>query len=229
MGLKMDKLVRNIETPLAKNRIQKAGLYIVPEERFDELAESAADAYQDYPLHNWFSNGEYDPITTKLVMKSSLIPMRKDAIIYADSEELNGFAVWLPMGFTGTKAIPFLKSGGIKLLFRKGIRTIRKLILYEDFAMELKNKHTKNKDWYLFNLSVRRKEQGKGIAKKLLLPMIEFCDDENMGAYLETNKESNISLYERFGFELRETNNIPGSDVAHYSMVRDPKPKSVRC
>ena len=56
----MDKLVRKIEIPLAKKIIEKAGLYIVQKKDLNRLAEVAADAYQDYPLHNWFTNGKYD-------------------------------------------------------------------------------------------------------------------------------------------------------------------------
>ena len=216
----MDKLVRCIEIPLAKHRIQKAGLYIVPEERLGELSETAADAYQDYPLHNWITNGSCDPVASKLIMQASLAAMQKDAVIYADSEELNGFAVWVPLGFTGSKTLPFLQNGGVQLLLHSGLGVIRKLLIYETFAMKLKKKHTGHVDWYLYNLSVRRDAQGKGIAKKLLRPMLEFCDDEKMVTYLETNKESNVSLYERFGFELKETNLIPTSSVRHYSMIR---------
>ena len=89
--------------------------------------------------------------------------------------------------------------------------------------MKLKKKYTGHIDWYLYNLSVRKDAQGKGLGRKLLDPMMEFCDDEKMLTYLETNKESNVMLYNRFGFELRETNLVPGSPVLHYSMVRDPK------
>lgn len=219
----MDKLVRKIEIPLAKQRILKAGLYIVPEDRLEELSEAAADAYQDYPLHNWLTKGIYDPVASKLIMQTTLAAMKDDAVIYADSEELNGFAVWIPMGFTGSKTIPFLKNGGMKLLLHSGLGIIGKLLTYETFAMKLKKKYTGHIDWYLYNLSVRKDAQGKGIAKKLLQPMLTFCDDEKMLVYLETNKESNVSLYERFKFELRETNIIPGSSIQHYSMVRDPK------
>lgn len=219
----MDKLVRNIEIPLAKKRILNAGLYIVPEERLGELSEAAANAYQDYPLQNWLTKGTYDPLASKLIMQTTLAAMKEDAVIYADSEELNGFAVWIPMGFTGSKTIPFLKNGGIELVIHSGLGIIGKLLTYETFAMKLKKKYTGHIDWYLYNLSVRKEAQGKGIAKKLLQPMMVFCDDEKMVTYLETNKESNVAMYEHFGFELRETNTIPGSSVQHYSMVRDPK------
>ena len=56
----MDKLVRKIEIPLARKIIEKAGLYIVQKKDLDKLAEVAADAYEDYPLHNWFTKGKYD-------------------------------------------------------------------------------------------------------------------------------------------------------------------------
>ena len=219
----MDKLVRTIEIPLARDRIKKAGLYLVPEERLDELSQAAADAYQDYPLHNWFTKGTYDPFASKMLMKTTLEAMKKDAVIYADSEELNGFAVWIPMGFTGSKTIPFLRNGGIRLLLHSGLGIIRKLLIYETFAMNLKKKYTGHIDWYLYNLSVKRDAQGKGIGKLLMQPMLEFCDDEKMITYLETNKEINVDIYERFGFELKETNVIPKSTVKHYSMVREPK------
>lgn len=219
----MDKLVRNIEIPLAKQRIEKAGLYLVPKERLNELADVAADAYIDYPLHNWFTKGKYDSVASKLIMQSTLASMQQDAVVYADSEELNGFAVWIPLGFTGSKTIPFLFHGGIELLLHSGLGIVGKLITYENFAMNLKKKYTGHVDWYLYNLSVKKNAQGKGIAKRLLNPMLSFCDDEKMVTYLETNKESNVSLYQHFGFVLKETNLIPKSTVHHYSMVRHPK------
>ena len=218
----MDKLVRKIELPLAKRVAEKAGLYIVPKDRINELASVAADAYRDYPLHNWFLGGKYDENLSKKIMEITLMSMSKDAVIYADSEELNGFAVWLPLGFRGTEVLPFLKSGGLKFILRSGFSVIGRLITYENYAMNLKKEFTGNVDWYLYNLSVKKSAQGKGIAGKLLRPMLRFCDEENIVTYLETNKESNVSLYEHFGFELSKKEPIPKSPVMHYAMVRQP-------
>ena len=216
----MDKLVRQIEVPLAKKMIEKAGLYIVEKKDLNRLAEVAADAYEDYPLHNWFTNGKYDKKASKLIMQISLKTMMKDAIIYADSEELNGFAVWLPFGFTGSKTLPFLFNGGLELIFHSGFGIIGRLLTYENYAMKLKKEFTDNYDWYLYNLSVRKDAQGKGIASKLMRPMLTFCDNEKMVAYLETNKESNVSLYKHYGFELKKEEIIPKTNVTHYAMVR---------
>ena len=219
----MDKLVRKIEIPLARKVIERAGLYIVQEKDLDRLAEVAADAYQEYPLHNWITKGKYDKKASKLIMQISLRTMTEDAIIYADSEELNGFAAWLPFGFTGSKTFPFLFNGGIKLILHSGPGIIGRLLRYENYAMNLKKEFTDNYDWYLYNLSILKDAQGKGIASKLMRPMLNFCDEEKMVAYLETNKASNVSLYEHYGFDLKKEELIPKTTVTHYAMVRNPK------
>lgn len=219
----MDKLVRKIEIPLAKNAIEKAGLYVVQKKDLDRLAEIAADAYQDYPLHNWLTKGRYDQKASKLIMQITLKTMTEDAIIYADSEQLNGFAVWLPFGFTGSKTFPFLFNGGLKLIFHSGLGIIGRLLTYENYAMNLKKEFTDNYDWYLYNLSIKKDAQGKGIASKLMRPMLQFCDDEKMVAYLETNKANNVTLYNHYGFELKREEVIPKTPVTHYSMVRIPQ------
>ena len=219
----MDKLVRKIEIPMAEKAIEKAGLYIVKKEDLDRLAEVAADAYRDYPLHNWFTKGKYDAKASELLMKVTLKSMSEDAIIYADSAEMNGFAAWVPFGFQGTEALPFLRQGGLKLFLYTGLGFVGRLLAYEKYAMNLKKEFTDNYDWYLYNLSIKKDAQGKGIASKLMRPMLQFCDDERMVAYLETNKEINVGLYRHYGFDLMKEELIPKTPVTHYSMVRNPK------
>ena len=218
----MDKLVRKIEVPLARRAIEKAGLYIVTEKDIPRLADVAADAYRDYPLHNWLTGGSYDPEASRLIMQISLKTMTEDAVIYADSEEINGFAAWLPFGFTGNKTIPFLTNGGLRLIFKSGLGIIGRLLTYETYAMKLKKQFTDNYDWYLYNLSVKKEAQGQGIAGRLMRPMLRFCDDERMVAYLETNKEANVGIYQHYGFDLMREELIPKTPVMHYAMVRHP-------
>lgn len=218
----MDKLVRKIEVPIARKVISDAGLYIPVQQDIRRLAEVAMDAYQDYPLHNWLMNGKYDSEASRLVMEISLRTMVKDAVIYADSAEINGFAAWLPFGFTGSRTIPFLTHGGLRLILHAGPQIIGKLLSYETYAMKLKRKYTKNMDWYLYNLSVSSKAQGRGIATRLLRPMLDFCDKEKMVCYLETNKERNVTLYEHFEFQVAERGMVPESDVPHFAMTRQP-------
>jgi ribosomal protein S18 acetylase RimI-like enzyme len=167
--------------------------------------------------------GSYDPKASRLLMQVTLKTMTKNAVIYADSEEINGFAAWLPFGFTGNKALPFLMKGGMSLILHSGFGIIGRLSAYEAYAMGLKKEFTGHDDWYLYNLSVKKDAQGKGIAGKLMRPMLQFCDDERMLAYLETNKAANVGIYQHYGFDLMREEQIPKSTVMHYAMVRKPK------
>lgn len=219
----MDKLVRKSEISRAKKIIENAGLYIVRKKDLNRLAEVAADAYEDYPLHNWLLKGKYDKKASKILMHVSLKTMVKEAVIYADSKELNGFAVWLPFGFTGIKGFSFLLKGGLKLILRSGPGVICKLVAYDNYSMGLKKDFTNHYDWYLYNLSIKKDAQGKGIATKLLKPMLELCDQEKMVAYLETHRQGNVGLYNHYGFELKKDEVIPKTNLIHYAMVRKPQ------
>lgn len=218
----MDQLEKQMEVSLARKAAADAGLFLSSQEQIGQLAGVAEDAYQDYPLHNWLTGGKYDPVVSKKIMEISLKTMKQDGVIYADSEALNGFTVWLPPGFAGSKTLPFLLHGGLGLIARCGPGIIGRLLNYESYAMELKEKYTGHADWYLYNLSISKQAQGKGVATKLMQPMLDFCDRKQMVCYLETNKQDNVAIYEHFGFRLMEQGRIPKSNVKHYAMVRQP-------
>lgn len=209
------------EFELALKAIKDAGLYIAQPKDLERLAESAKHSYEGYPLHDWFAKGTYDGEVTKQIIHISLKTMINDGIIYADSEEINGFAMWLPPNYPGVNSLAFLFSGGIKLIMHAGFGIVDRLLSYESYAMKLKEKNSSSEDWYLYNLSVVKDKQGKGIASKLLKPMLKLLDKQNKGCYLETNKKENVSLYEHFGFKLMEEGMVPKSNVKHYAMRKN--------
>ena len=217
----MKNNTNNEEFELAAEVIKDAGLYIVKPEDIEKLAESAKNSYGGYPLHDWFAGGTYDGETTKQIIHISLKTMINDGRIYADSEEINGFAMWLPPNYPGVNALAFLFSGGFKLILHAGLGIVGRLLSYESYAMKLKENNSSSNDWYLYNLSVVKDKQGKGIASKLLKPMLQFLNEQNKGCYLETNKKENVNLYEHFGFKLMEEGMVPKSNVKHYAMRKN--------
>jgi predicted GNAT family N-acyltransferase len=58
--------------------------------------------------------------------------------------------------------------------------------------------------YYLFAIGCRSTQRGKGNGGTLMQAGLERADVENMPAYLESSKESNVSFYQRFGFEVIE-------------------------
>jgi GNAT superfamily N-acetyltransferase len=75
--------------------------------------------------------------------------------------------------------------------------------------------------WYLEVLSIDPPHQRQGHGTTLLAPVLERADADGTPAYLETNRESNLPYYRRFGFELTEKISLPDSPPL-WLMWREP-------
>jgi ribosomal protein S18 acetylase RimI-like enzyme len=62
--------------------------------------------------------------------------------------------------------------------------------------------HPSEPHWYLEVLSVRPEYQRQGLGSRLVAPILERADTEQLPCYLETADPANIDFYERFGFEV---------------------------
>jgi len=77
--------------------------------------------------------------------------------------------------------------------------------------------------WYLAVLGTDPSAQGQGLGSAVMGPVLERCDSDGVGAYLESSKESNIAFYSRHGFRLTgEVHLLKGPPM--WKMWRDPLP-----
>jgi hypothetical protein len=62
-----------------------------------------------------------------------------------------------------------------------------------------------------------------------LQPVLERADAGRLPCYLETHDHKNVAFYNKRGFELVRSENLPGYDLPFWCMVRQPKnnPKNV--
>ena len=199
---------------IAKNK----NFYFPAKNELNILSDIAKEAYINYPLHNWFFNGKYDYVNSKNIMHYMLKSMYDSSIIYADEKIPNGFLMALLPSNSRNNNLDFFIKVGIKVLFRNGIETIKRLKQFDEWTSEIGEKFTNNKDIYLYNICVKKREQHHGIATKLLEPIIEYCNKTNNICYLDTNLQSNVIFYQHIGFKLLLKTKIPGSDVDHFCM-----------
>jgi ribosomal protein S18 acetylase RimI-like enzyme len=76
--------------------------------------------------------------------------------------------------------------------------------------------------WYLAVLGTEPEAQGRGLGSAVLAPVLEQCDQDGVGAYLESSKERNIDFYARHGFRvLGEIRLLRGPTM--WPMWRDPR------
>jgi ribosomal protein S18 acetylase RimI-like enzyme len=88
----------------------------------------------------------------------------------------------------------------------------------------MERKHPKTpQHWYLAVLGTAPDAQGRGLGSAVLGPVLEQCDRDGVGAYLESSKERNIDFYARHGFRvLEELRLLRGPKM--WKMWREPRP-----
>lgn len=86
----------------------------------------------------------------------------------------------------------------------------------------LEDAHPTEPHWYLEVLGTHPDRQGKGLGRAVVEPVLEMCDRDGLPAYLESSKESNIPYYERFGFKVTGTLDMPDGGPRLWPMWREP-------
>ncbi len=66
--------------------------------------------------------------------------------------------------------------------------------------------------WHIGPIGVRPEMQGRGVGKALLERFLTTVDAEHSAAFLETDVDRNVELYEKFGFRIADQEVILGVD-----------------
>jgi ribosomal protein S18 acetylase RimI-like enzyme len=78
--------------------------------------------------------------------------------------------------------------------------------------------------YYLEFIGTSPAHQGKGHGSALINPMLDRADEEGVGMYLESSKDTNVPYYRRFGFEVTRTLVHRGRNApTMWLMWRDPR------
>ncbi len=80
----------------------------------------------------------------------------------------------------------------------------------------------KEADLYLSLLYVDKTLRGQGVARTLLTPLLQRCDQQQHICGVDTFNPVNISLYQHFGFELYRQTAI-NDTVTNYCLLRRPQ------
>jgi ribosomal protein S18 acetylase RimI-like enzyme len=113
-------------------------------------------------------------------------------------EGARGAAVWGPPGkrpLTGWRALRSTAPLVPHLLGAGFWRAVGVLGRIEEL-------HPSEPHWYLATLGVEPADQHRGLGTALVAGVLEQCDRQALGAYLETAKLENLAFYARLGFEV---------------------------
>ena len=141
------------------------------------------------------------------------------------------FVFSISKNFEGIMAIiPHNKNMSAWTLFRSGAFFLSLKIASESAKMKILSdtieeaKKSLNLDKYihLLIMGVSQESQGKGYGGKLIKALVEKSEIERLPIYLETQKEENVGLYEKYGFSVKKKVVLPEPlNLPMWLMVRD--------
>jgi ribosomal protein S18 acetylase RimI-like enzyme len=194
-------------------------LRLVRPEETPALATALARAFHPNPGMSWTFR---DPERRKRQLETGFahyfrsIWLPRGECWTADG--VNGAAVWMPPGRweLPLSAQVRLLPGVIRSAGRDTARVLR-------FFGWTEKRHPHEPHWYLLLLGIDPEQQGRGYGSHLMRPVLERCDADGVPAYLETDTERNVALYERHGFRTRERAEMPGGGPPIWFMWREPR------
>jgi len=187
----------------------------------DTLKGVLGRAFEDDPLMGFVFAGKPDIARriAELYQVFARLHIVHDGCLTTD--DLAGAALWAPPGQwrlgIGTQlrlAPRLLRLFGPSVLKHAG--DFNRL---EAFHGTMPAEH-----WYLAVLGTDPIRQGTGVGAALMEPILERCDRDGHGAYLESSKESNLAFYSRFGFDVVEERSFTNGP-SYWPMWRDPRPR----
>jgi ribosomal protein S18 acetylase RimI-like enzyme len=86
---------------------------------------------------------------------------------------------------------------------------------------EVEKNHPKTPHWYLQVIGTDPAKQGKGFGGVIMRHTLATADAARMPCYLESSKDSNIPIYQSFGFKVTGEIKVPKGGPTLYPMWRD--------
>ena len=194
--------------------------YIMQHEDIERFADTLADGFSKYNMFEYICNGKYSHDKMKLFWTVSINTITDDAICIADSEELNSVLIYVRPKTKEPNLLCYIKAGGLKMLFKLGLRSSIKLLRFDAEFKKLAQRHRSERDGYLMTFATRLDKQGQHYGKPLIEALLRYLDASGEGCYLETFKAGNVGLYNHFQFELKEEVNLKLGDLTMFAMLR---------
>lgn len=135
-------------------------------------------------------------------------------LIGVDSKHEKKFAEsWLYFRIM-LKTLNMLRPSQIPKILANNNRASRVL------SLSWQKKFVKGRHYHIKIIAIDKELRGSGIFRRLISPVIEFCDLKKIPIILETHNPNNVPIYQRFGFEVVDTRSAPGMDLKQYCMLR---------
>lgn len=119
----------------------------------------------------------------------------------------------LVLSFKANKILKQLTNEEFMLL-KKNMKLIKEVHNIKWFKKNCKN------PFYIVQFAVDKNKRGQGIAREMLEELFQYVSVNNDYIVLETLTESNVPIYEHFGFETMEVYETKNKELKEYRMLK---------
>lgn len=193
--------------------------YCIQKNDLNRVGEMVAGTFADDAALQYLL-GDVSEKTRSRYCQTTYRSMFGDAIMISTDATIDNLIVLCPPGYRGIPTMRFLRSGGISTVCKIGLSAIKRSIIFEKNAVEVRNRFSDDKTWYLMTFAVRAGKTHHGLGSAVLRPVLDWMDKNHYSVYLETHKAVNVEMYEHFGFQVVDTCMVPGSQIKQYGMLR---------
>lgn len=158
------------------------------------------ESFKNDPCIKWLIEQATYKRKLEVIMDYTIDETLENGYIYV-TQDNSGVALWKNEAkerFTWN----FIKRNLI-FLFRMGIPCVIRNL--KNKASSYRQFPKRQKYWYLYTIGVLPEAQGKGLASKLMNPVIEMCKTLRQPLFLETANTHNVAIYRKKGFEITAT------------------------
>ena len=165
-----------------------------------------------------FDDEDKNRVLTEVMVRFCL----KYGNVLATSDNLEGIMAIAPHDKEMT-TLRVILSGSFFLSMKISKET-KKMEILSNAVEEAKKSLNLGPYIHLLIMGVSEEFQGKGFGGKLLRALIEKAETEKKSIYLETQKEDNITFYEKYGFSVKKKIILPEPlNLPMWLMLRDVK------
>ena len=187
------------------------------------VAAMLARAFQDDPLMRYaIPDDERRRRLLPRLIALNVRYGRRYGEVYA-APGFEGAAIWLPPGQTRMTLWRILRAGMFTAPLWAPWSVLRRLAVSGEHAAALQRCCLTEPHWFLSQIGVEPAAQRRGVASRLLEPMLARMDAAALPCYLETENAANLAYYQRFGFRITAEETTPGGPPI-WGMVRFPIP-----
>ena len=180
------------------------------------LVETLSLAFQDDPAFGWILPDAYDRYKRLSRLFSIMVPldMAKGLALHSAQNEVA--TLWRAPGNAHDRPLDMI-TALLPLLGSFGFAIGRAMAV----GRSIDAHHPKDFDYYYLHYAgVRPDHQGKGWGGAAIREGIARASAAGKSVYLETATQSNVGLYQRMGFVVRDEWDVPRGGPHFWSMLR---------